>query len=202
MASKSNDGSYGIVDSRRKEVSKPLKPPKLLIVELDVKVSMHERNREVTFPHDNIIRIIRISKGSWHTTKCDHTCIYMYTDGYVREITQEDGRKPLVAKVESSGHVKMTCRIFESINPAFVTICIGFNHGLSYMAALCANIEGLTDTFDEMRLDDVGAFFGSSCTGPCVRTRCTTPTRWRTKSGARSSWRAFLKVTACLQNST
>ena len=202
MASKSNDGSYGIVDSRRKEVSKPLKPPKLLIVELDVKVSMHERNREVTFPHDNIIRIIRISKGSWHTTKCDHTCIYMYTDGYVREITQEDGRKPLVAKVESSGHVKMTCRIFESINPAFVTICIGFNHGLSYMAALCANIEGLTDTFDEMRLDDVGAFFGSSCTGPCVRTRCTPPTRWRAKSGARSSWLAFLRVTACLQNST
>ena len=199
MASKANDGPYGIVESRRKDVSKPLKPPKLLIEELDVEVSMHERNREVTLPYDSIIRIISIWKGSWHTTKCDNTCIYMYTNGYMREITQEDGRKPLVAKVVSSGH---TCRIFESINLAFVTICIGFNHGLSYMVALCANIEGLTDTFEEMRLDDVGAFFGSSCTGPCAQMRCTTPTRWRTKSGARSSWLAFLRVTACLQNST
>lgn len=64
MASKANDGPYEIVESRRKDVSKPLKPSKLLILELDVEVSMHERNREVTLPHGNIIRIISISKGS------------------------------------------------------------------------------------------------------------------------------------------
>ena len=151
------------MDSGRKDFFKPPKPLKLLIVELDVEVSMHERNRDVPLPDDEIIRIMSILRGSWHTTKCDGTCSYMYTNECVREITQEGGRKPLVAKAEPSRSVEAMCRIFELSNSAFKAICIGLNHDLSYMSAVCANIEGFTDTFEEMLLDDVGAFFfGSS----------------------------------------
>ncbi|KAF3009533.1 hypothetical protein E8E13_004868 [Curvularia kusanoi] len=66
----------------------------------------------------------------------------------------------------------MVYKVLKSFNTDFATIQNGFNYDLRYMAASCANIEVITDTFDERRLGNVriGIFWGLPYCIMCVDT--------------------------------
>jgi DNA polymerase elongation subunit (family B) len=169
MASMAGYGPCGNLGPGLKD---PMKPPKLLIVGLDIEVSTYARNGEMTLPHDDILSIT-ISNGGWYTKEFKDICICMYTNGYVRKVEWEDGRDPLIVKVKSGGHaVETAYNVLKSINPDFVTIHNGFNYVLSYMAASCAAMDGITDTFDERRLGNisVGVFWRLPYGVMCVDT--------------------------------
>lgn len=75
--------TYGNVGPGLKDL---MKLPKLLIVGLDIKVSTHARNSEMTLPHNNILSII-ILIGGWYTKDFKDICICMYINRYVCKTT-------------------------------------------------------------------------------------------------------------------
>ena len=61
-------------------------------------------------------------------------------------------KEHLIVKMKSGGQaVEMAYNVLKSINLDFVAVYNGFNYNPRYMAASCADIEGITVTFDERR---------------------------------------------------
>ncbi len=147
---------YGPCGSPGVGLQKPMKTPALLIVGLDIEVTTFDRNGSMPLPHDPIVSIA-ITNGGWYTKSHPDVCMCIYTNGYHGELKNEEGRQTLTVKANSSAHaVMLAYKFLDAVNADFVTIHNGFNFDVRHMACACAEIDGLSDTFEERRLGNVG----------------------------------------------
>lgn len=135
---------------------KPMSPPKLMIVGLDIEVSTFARKGMMPLPHDDIISIT-ISNGGWFDKTCDDVCVCIYTFGSCKQNLIVDGREVTLVKVSSGAEAVMTAyKFLQAINPDFVNIHNGFGFDLKHMAAVSAQLDEVSNTFEERRLGNVG----------------------------------------------
>lgn len=147
---------YGPCGAPGPGLKKPMNLPDLMIVGLDIEVTTFTRKGKMPLPHDDIISIT-ISNGGWFDKRYDDICICIYTFGSCKPNLIVDGREVTLVKVNSGAEaVLASYRFLEAINPDFVNIHNGFGFDLKHMAAVCAEMDGISDTFEERRLGNVG----------------------------------------------
>lgn len=148
---------YGTCAPAGPGIKTPMKPPKLMTVGLDIEVTTFWRKGLMPLPHDDIISIT-ISNAGWFDKEHDDVCICIYTFGHCQDDLIVDGRKVTVVRVNSGAEaVMMAYKFLEAINPDFVNIHNGFGFDLRHMATVCAEMDGISDTFENRRLGNVGS---------------------------------------------
>lgn len=131
-------------------------PPPFWIVGLDIEQSTHTRKGGVPLPHDPIISIT-ISTGGWYDASCPDVCYCIYTFGYHREVTLDNGRKPVFIKAHTSrGAVLKAYQIVKALSPDFVAIHNGFGFDTKRLAVHSSDINGLRDGYERRRLGNSG----------------------------------------------
>jgi len=147
---------YGPCGALGPGVKKPVNTPRLMTVGLDIEVTTFARKGLMPLPHDDIISIT-ISNAGWYDNWDDDICVCIYTFGSCRENLIVDNRSVKTIKVNSGTEAVMASyRVLQSINPDFVNIHNGFGFDLKHMAAVCAETDEISDTFEERRLGNVG----------------------------------------------
>lgn len=148
---------YGPCGAQGPGSGKVMTPPKFMIVGLDIEVSTFARKGMMPLPHDDIISIT-ISNAGWFDKAYDDICVCIYTFGRCKEPLIVDGREVKLAKVGSGAEaVAAAYKFLEAINPDFVNIHNGFGFDLKHMAASCAHMKPISDTFEEKRLGNMGS---------------------------------------------
>lgn len=175
---------YGPCGSQGPGLSKPIPLPKMMIVGLDIEVSTFARKGMMPLPHDQIISIT-ISNGAWFDKQHDDICVCIYTFGKCKQDLVVDGRPVTLVKAATSGEaVALAYEFLSKINPDFVNIHNGFGFDLRHMASVCAEMDGISDTFEERRLGNVGIGifwrlpYGSMCIDSMYYTDKTARKDW------------------------
>lgn len=147
---------YGPCGALGPGIKKPMDLPKMVVVGLDIEVTTFTRKGMMPLPHDDIISIT-ISNGGWFDNAYDDVCVCIYTFGKCKQDLVVDGRRVTLVKANSGAEaVMLAYRFLQEINPDFVNIHNGFGFDLKHMAAVSAEMDGISDTFEERRLGNVG----------------------------------------------
>ena len=147
---------YGPYASRGPGLKRPLKPPKLSIVGLDIEVSTVERSPGMPLPEDQIMTIA-IANGGWYDKEFEDKCVCAYTFGSCSEVAWDNGRLGVTRKVKGSVEaVRFAYDTIVALSPDFVNIHNGFNFDLVALAAWAAFDPEIEETFTERRLGNVG----------------------------------------------
>jgi DNA polymerase elongation subunit (family B) len=147
---------YGPYASRGPGLKRPLKPPKLSIVGLDIEVSTAERSPGMPLPEDEIMTIA-ITNGGWYDKEFEDKCVCAYTFGSCSEVAWDNGRTGVTKRVRGSVEaVRFAYETIVALSPDFVNIHNGFNFDLVALAAWAAFDPEIEETFVERRLGNVG----------------------------------------------
>jgi DNA polymerase elongation subunit (family B) len=138
--------------------------PKFWVVGLDIEQSTYERRGGVPLPHDPIISIT-ISSGGWYDNSCPDVCYCIYTFGYHREVTLDNGRKPVFIKTNTSeAAVQKAYEIVSGLSPDFVAIHNGFGFDMKRLAAHSSKMVASRNQYERRRLGNSGT--GVMCRYP------------------------------------
>ena len=147
---------YGPYASRGPGLKRPLKPPPLSVVGLDIEVSTIMRAPGMPLPEDKIMTIA-ITNGGWYDKQFADKCVCAYTFGHCSEVEWDEGRQGVTVKVNGSAEaVRFAYETIVALSPDFVNIHNGFNFDLVALAAWAVFDPGMEETFVERRLANQG----------------------------------------------